>query len=287
VSSPQTAPASRVFLLGNPDKPEVVQPMERLRRFAAERCTVVGTELSFDGRPAVEAGADRLFVLGGDGTLIGVARSLEQDQIPLVGVNIGKLGFLTEFSVDELMAMFDQVLCDEQLVSHRALLEVRVIHDGTERAAMVAANDCVVHAGQPFRLIRLGVSIDADHLTEIRGDGLIVCTPLGSTAYNLSAGGPIMQAGVDAIVLTPLNPHSITHRPLIIERSAQIDIRTVSINEGTTAIIDGQVVFPLEPGDRLSIRRFSQDLLVVSNPKYTRWHKLVTKLHWGRPVAQE
>ena len=131
-------------------------------------------------------------------------------------------------------------------------------------------------------MVNLGVTINQHHLTEVGGDGLIVCTPSGSTAHNMSAGGPIMQCGVDAIVLTPLCPHSLTHRPLVIERDAVIDILACTVNEGTTAMIDGQVSCPLRPGDRITVRRCDRDWLVVRNPLFTGWHKLVHKLHWGQ-----
>jgi len=136
-------------------------------------------------------------------------------------------------------------------------------------------------------MITLGVSVNGEHLTDVRGDGLIVCTPSGSTAHNLSAGGPIMQPGVDAMVLTPLNPHSLTHRPLVIECDAVIEISANAVNEGTTAIIDGQVSYSLKTGDRVTVKRSTSDVLLVRNPKYAQWHKLVTKLHWGKAPAYE
>jgi NAD+ kinase len=274
--------AKRVYFLGNPEKEGVQELIDELVAFAEPQCTVVGSGLGLDGRPAVVAGADRIITIGGDGTLIGVARSLRMDQIPLVGVNVGKLGFLAEFSVEELKSCFEAAVADDSLISRRALLQVTVQHDGDVRHAGAAINDCVIQAGPPFRMIVLGVSVNGEHLTEIRGDGLILCTPSGSTAHNLSAGGPIMQPGVDAMVLTPLTPHSLTHRPLVIERGSVIEIVTPTVNEGTTAIIDGQVSYPLRPGDRVTVKRFGADYMLVHNPCYPRWHNLVTKLHWGQ-----
>ena len=279
----RTTRKRRVFLLGNPDKPDASPAIEQVRSFASGHCTIVGECSGYEARAAVDARADRIIVLGGDGTLIGVARSLGEDQIPLIGVNVGKLGFLTEFSIDELKDNLDRALGDDTLIGRRAVLEVTVRHDGRVRDAGVAINDCVIQAGPPFRIIRLGVSINDEHLTSIDGDGLIVCTPSGSTAHNLSAGGPIMQPGVDAIILTPLCPHSLTHRPLVVERDSVIDVRADEVNDGTTVNIDGQVSYPLKPGDRLTVRRFRSDFLVVRNPLYARSHKLISKLHWGQP----
>lgn len=272
----------RIFLLSNPDKPDAAAALEDLRMFADPQCNVVGTSLGLDGTKAVKAGAERVVILGGDGTLIGVARSLGANQVPLIGVNVGKLGFLAEFSVDELKSVFAQAIGDDSIISHRTVLQITVQHDGGLRDTSLAINDCVIQAGPPFRIVRLDISINEEHLSNVGGDGLIVCTPSGSTAHNLSAGGPIMQPGVDAIILTPLSPHSLTHKPLVIERESVIEIVADEVNEGTTAIIDGQVSFPLKASDRLTIRRFDSDFLLVHNPLYAKWHNLVTKLHWGR-----
>lgn len=274
--------SQRVFLLGNEDKPDVAALLDELREFAADRCEVVGAGVGLDGRVAVEAGANRIIVLGGDGTLIGVARSLEADQIPLVGVNVGKLGFLVEFTLDDLKEHFSRAIGDDGIISRRTMLQVTVEHNGGERYTKLAVNDCVIQAGPPFRIVRLGVSINGHHLTEVAGDGLIVCTPSGSTAHNLSAGGPILQGGVEAIVITPLCPHSLTHRPVVVERESVIEIRALAVNEGTTAIMDGQVSSPLSQGDVVTVRRFHSDFLLVRNPSRANWNNLVAKLHWGK-----
>ena len=274
--------SKKVFFLANPDKPNADSALAELRRFADSRCQVVGAELGLDGQAAVDAGADYIVIIGGDGTLIGVARSLGADQLPLVGINIGKLGFLAEFSVAEFKSCFDQILSDPALVRRRTVLETAVHHNGGVRSKSIAVNDCVIQAGAPFRLITLGVSIGGIRLTEMVGDGLIICTPSGSTAHSLSAGGPILQPGIDAIVLTPLCPHSLTHKPLVIERDSVIEVSALTVNEGTTAIIDGQVLCPLEPGDTVTVRRFPTDMLRVRHPDRARWHNLVAKLHWGK-----
>lgn len=275
----------KVFFLSNPDKTDAARIVTELRAYADSRCEVVGTSVGVDGNQAIDAGAERIVVLGGDGTLISVARSLGANQIPLIGVNLGKLGFLTEFSVDELKSCFEQAISDESIITHRTVLQVSIRHNGKTRDRNLAINDCVIQAGPPFRIIELGIDIDGHHLTTMGGDGLIICTPSGSTAHNLSAGGPIMQSGVDAMVLTPLSPHSLTHRPLVIERSATIQIHARTVNEGTTAITDGQVSCPLSRGDCVTIQRFPHDCLLVRNPQYAKWHNLVTKLHWGQPPS--
>ncbi len=282
-----SARAQRVYFLSNPGKPDGAAALEDLQTFAASRCTVVGSSLALHGRQAVQAGADRIVVAGGDGTLIGVARSLGADQVPLIGVNVGKLGFLAEFSLEELKRCFDRAISDDTIISRRTVLQVSIQCNGGVRDSNLAINDCVIQAGPPFRIIKLGIAINGEHLTDVGGDGLIICTPSGSTAHNLSAGGPIMQSGVEAIVLTPLSPHSLTHRPLVVEREAVIEVIAREVNEGTTAIIDGQVSCPLKRGDRVTIRRFESDFLLVRNPLHAKWHNLTTKLHWGRSPSCE
>lgn len=273
--------SKRLCFRANPEKPAAAKALENLRAFAATRCTVV------DGVDVAGSRPDRVVVIGGDGTLIGVARSMGRDQVPLIGVNVGKLGFLTEFSVDEVRRNFDEAVGNDSLISKRMVLDVAVFRGGQSLRAFLAINDCVIQAGPPFRIIHLGMSVDGEPLTDLDGDGVIVSTPIGSTAHSLSAGGPIMQPGVEAIILTPMNPHSLTHKPLVIERDSVIEVEAMGVNAGTTLIIDGQVSCPLQKGDCVRIKRFDTEVLVVRNPVHSVWHKLVTKLHWGRRPESE
>jgi len=276
-----------IFLLSNPDKAAAAEAMAHLASFAASQCQVIGTAKGLDFSHVCDDDIDRLIVLGGDGTLISVARSLGEKQVPLIGVNIGKLGFLAEFSLAELQTHFERALGDPALLQKRMILDVVVSRVGRILDAHLAVNDCVIQAGAPFRMVSLGISIDDMPLTEVSGDGLIVCTPNGSTAHNLSVGGPIIQHGVDAIVLTPMAPHSLTHKPLVVECDSVVDVVATSVNAGTTAIIDGQVSVPLKEGDRVTIKRFACPMHIVRNPMYPRWHKLVAKLHWGQQLNYE
>ena len=272
----------RIFILGNPDKPEVVAAFDKLRSFAEQRCHLVGAELSIDGKVAVKAEAGKIIVLGGDGTLLGVGRSLGKRQMPLIGVNLGKLGFLAEFTVQELQDQFARVVTDDTLIAQRMVLHASVHRMGSARFRSSCINDCVIQAGPPFRMISLSIAVSGHHMTQVSGDGLIVCTPSGSTGHNLSAGGPLVQPGVKAIVLTPLAPHSLTHRPLVVERQSEIEITVDRANEGTTAIIDGQVSYPLAVGDTIVVKKHEANFEIVHNPLYPKWHKLVTKLSWGQ-----
>lgn len=282
VPNDPSPPPCRVALLANPHKPEALAAFDVLKEFAASRCELVSVEANCDVSGMRAAKPDRIIVLGGDGTLIGVARELGDQEIPIVGVNAGKLGFLAEFTVGELTQSFDCVLCDDSLIMPRTALDVSIVRDGKTVSEYRAINDCVVLAGPPFRIITLDVSINDQSLTEFGGDGVIVSTPTGSTAYNLSAGGPIMLSSVQATIITPLNPHSLTHKPLVVEHTAEVRIEAREVNEGTTAMIDGQVSCPIRQGDIVVLKRAKHDVLVVRNPAYAKWFKLVNKLHWGR-----
>ncbi|MCK4660993.1 MAG: NAD(+)/NADH kinase [Phycisphaerae bacterium] len=272
----------RVFILGNPEKGSVALALSELENFASRRCRLVGAGLGLDAQVAVKAGAEVIIVLGGDGTLLGVAHSLGAEHIPLIGVNLGRLGFLANFSVEELKSHFDRAIGDAELIEERLQLDVNVFREGHLHFTSRAVNDCVIQAGPPFRSIELSVFLDGQRLTNIRGDGVIVCTPTGSTAHNLSAGGPIVQAGVHAILLTPLCPHSLTHKPLVVEYNSRIEIVASKINPESMAIIDGQVSCSLEPDDRTVITRSAVLLRLVRNPLYPPWNKLVTKFRWGQ-----
>jgi NAD+ kinase len=274
----------RVFLLGNPDKPDAAAAMERLHTFAKEHCDIVGATLALDGQAALKADADLVVVFGGDGTMLGVARSLGRDQLPLVGVNLGKLGYLADYLVEELQFHFERVLSDPGLVSERMMLDVDVYQGDNKIFSTMAVNDCVIQAGPPFRVIELSVCLDDRRLTDVAGDGIIISTPSGSTAYNLSAGGPIVQPGVRAFVLTPLNVHSLTHRPMVLEYDSVVEVTAKRVNAGSSVIVDGQMSCPIRAEHRTVVRRSDTTLKFVHNPMYPRWHKLVDKLGWGQSL---
>jgi NAD+ kinase len=232
---------------------------------------------------AAKARPDFIIALGGDGTLISVARELGRGQVPLIGINFGKLGFLTQFTLQELTDHFDEVVANGDLIEERTMLSVRVVRaSGKVAHRGLCFNDCVIHAGPPFRLITLAVELDGRKLTRVSGDGLIVCTPSGSTAHNLSAGGPILMSDVHSIVLTPLSAHSLTHRPVVISADSRLVIVAESVNEGTAALMDGQIPCRLNAGDKVHIRQSPHRAQIVRNPRLAKWSNLLNKLRWGR-----
>ena len=226
--------------------------------------------------------ADLVVVLGGDGTLLSVARAAGDRQVPILGVNLGTLGFLAEVSVDEVEPALAQILEGEVLVERRMRLDVRHLRGDRELSRYLALNDAVVTSGALARLIDLEVRADGQLVTTYHADGLIVATPTGSTAYSLSAGGPILLPGVAAIVLTPICPHTLTQRPLVLGDSARVEIIVHAPGDETQLTVDGQVGGSLREGDRVEIAQSVHPLhLVVSAPR-TRFEVLRTKLRWGQ-----
>jgi NAD+ kinase len=273
---------TRVAIIGSPEKDSVAETMERLRRWLRGRADVVFAELAYDSGKVLSERPDLLFVLGGDGTLIGAVHSLRERQLPIVGVNLGKLGFLAEFTIDQIEAEGEFLFDGELPVTHRVMLQVRLEHTDGPPFETMAVNDCVVTAGPPFRMIELRVEADGDQVAEIRGDGLIVATASGSTAHNLSAGGPILEPSAEAFLLTPICPHALTFRPLAMTSRRRVVVRVTRANEGTTVAFDGHVCRPFQTTDRLVITRYPADFLLVRNPHRSVWHALRRKLMWGQ-----
>ena len=272
----------RVGIIGSPEKPNVPATIERLRRWLESRAEIVFCELTYASRQALHAGAELLFVLGGDGTMIAAVQNLRDRQLPIVGVNLGKLGFLTEFTIEQIEAEGAFLFQGDPPVTRRALLHVQLDRINGATFDTVAVNDCVILAGPPFGMIELNVTADGDQVAVMRGDGLIVATASGSTAHNLSAGGPILEPTAEVFILTPICPHALTFRPLAIDASRRIVVRVNQANEGTTVAIDGHRCRPFLPNDKLVLTRFETDCMLVRNPKRSVWHALRRKLMWGQ-----
>lgn len=275
------ASGPHVVILYNPSKPEARAMSDEVARCVSEHAVVDDVGTLDSAHKAMDLRPDRIIVLGGDGSILAVARALGDRPIPIAGVNFGKLGYLAEFTGEELTRHLPTVLSDDSLVSARMMLTAR-LHDHDTSTHSLAVNDCVVHAGPPFRMIELAIAVNGDQLTDFTGDGLVVATPSGSTAHNLSVGGPIVESEIPAIVLSPISPHSLTHRPLVVHGESLIEVTALQVNDGTTVVIDGQVTFPMQKGDTLTIRRTPQPFLLIRNPTQPRWYTLTTKIRWGR-----
>lgn len=261
----------RVFLTGNGRKAESGGIFRRLEARLPAACDLVGAELDADRQAILGAAPELVAVVGGDGTLIGAARLTAGSGVPLAGVNAGKLGFLAEFSEDELL---EEISSGAGLaISERMMLSVSTV--GT--ATAVAVNEVAVR--DDYRLLRVSVSLDGVHLTDIPGDGVLLCTPTGSTAYNLAAGGPLVQPSVPAMVLTPVCPHGFGFRPLVVEAGRVVTIRPA---EACGLSIDGQPPVPIPAGGEVSVSRHPSPFRLVRSRLRPAWHAMQAKLGWGR-----
>lgn len=227
---------------------------------------------------------DLIVVLGGDGTLIGMAARIAQASVdvPILGVNFGSLGFLTEITLEELYESLEAVLDGTATVDRRMMLQARTHRGGAIHANRLVLNDVVITKGALSRIIELSVAMDGRAVMRVRADGLIVGTPTGSTAYNLAAGGPIVHPELDAVLLTPIAPHMLTNRPVIVPASSAISVRAVMDNLPEVFVtFDGQSGHPLEADDLIEIVRAQRTLQLVRAPRRTYFDTLRQKLKWG------
>lgn len=206
---------------------------------------------------------DLLFVLGGDGTLLGFAREFAPHQIPLLGINVGRLGFLSEAEPDDLPAAVDRILKGDYCLEARMMLEAEWVRDGEARGSFLALNDVGVARGSFSRMITTTVFVDGVYLSRFSGDGLVVATPTGSTAYSLSAGGPIVVPHLDAILLTPVAPHTLTARPMVLAPQDEVSIRIEAPHDHIGLTVDGQLGVQLKPGDEVRVRRAPHTTVLV------------------------
>jgi NAD+ kinase len=232
-------------------------------------------------RDEVPEGCDLVVVLGGDGTLLSAARAIGKREIPLFAVNFGGLGFLTAITVDELYPELQRAFCGEHRIAKRKLLNVEVVRGGEVVAAYEALNDAVLSKSSIARMIDLEAYVDDQFVCAYKADGLIVCTPTGSTAYSLSAGGPIIFPSVPAICLTPICPHMLTNRPVIVPETSVIRVVSRGPDEGVYLTIDGQVGNPIKEGDALVCQSSRESLLLVRPPHMRFFDVLRAKLKWG------
>ncbi len=225
--------------------------------------------------------ADVLLVLGGDGTILNAARLAAERSIPILGVNMGGLGFLTEVRLDHLYPSLERVFADDFTLDERLMLKTHIHRQGETVARGLVLNDIVISKGTLARMIELQIAIQGQFVTNLRGDGLIIGTPTGSTAYSLSAGGPIMNPAVQALILTPICPHTLTHRPLIVPGNVDIEVTLTSKDDGSMATLDGQVGIALTQGDTAATKISGHKTKLIRFPESHYYEVLREKLKWG------
>ncbi|MFT5442030.1 MAG: NAD+ kinase [Myxococcota bacterium] len=274
-----------------PDTPDCKEVVGRLVVWAQHRDIEVlldqqagpGLDLPVVSRDELCARVDLIVVVGGDGTLLSVVRSAGAREVPILGINLGTLGFLTEVNRDEMEECLDRMIAGELAIEPRMRLEIQVYRDEQKIASYLALNDVVITRTAISRMVDLETYADGLRVTTYHGDGLIISTPTGSTAYSLSAAGPILLPGLEAIVLTPICPHSLNQRPLVLPQQTQVDVRVLLAPgaDSATLTVDGQEGLELGQHDRVVTSRSPHAARIVASPFRNRFDILHTKLQWG------
>ncbi len=279
-----------IGILTKPKFPDVKRIVKDLVAWLRERKTdplFDSTTAALLGEPAtaqkaqIAALSDMVLVLGGDGTMLNAARLVSERAVPILGVNMGGLGFLTEVSLEQLYPALERVFAHEFSLDERLMLQASIHRHGEDVARATVLNDVVVSKGTLARMIEIQITVDGQFVTSLRGDGVIVSTPTGSTAYSLSSGGPIMHPSVQALILTPICPHTLTHRPLLIPSYVTVEVTLTSRDEGAMTTFDGQVVVSITQGDTVTIRASDHRTQLIRFPDRTYYEVLRKKLKWG------
>jgi NAD+ kinase len=232
-------------------------------------------------RHQIAQDADLLLVLGGDGTLLAAAREAAPHGVPILPINLGGLGFLTSFTLDELYPALESALAGCAPISERVLLLAERVHNGNTLTQQRVLNEAVVHKGTLARMIELELYIDEGFVCRYRADGLIVATPTGSTAYSMSAAGPIVHPAVESILITPICPHTLSDRPIVVPDLSRVELRMGENTDSVFLTMDGQTGVPLQMGDRIRITRAMERLKLIHPPNKTYFEILRNKLKWG------
>lgn len=280
----------KVGMILKPNKPEAIELAKELISWFNKRkiqvCIeekvgpLINPSLSY-ALSEMKRIIDWLIVLGGDGTLLSAVRSMEGRDVPILGVNLGGLGFLTEITLEELYPVLTKVLEGEIETEKRMKLKAQVIRGGELISEHTVLNDAVITKSVLARIINLRSSIDGAYVTTYRGDGVIISTPTGSTAYSLAAGGPIVYPTLDSILITPICPHTLTNRPLLVPDRVKVEFRLESEESDVRLTLDGQVGFPLQPFDRVIVTKSADFVYFIKSPFKDYFQILRTKLKWG------
>lgn len=287
----------RIGVVLKPHQPEALKTMCDLTTWLAER------DIRLVGGPEIEreriaqqtgcaveevaegelaANSDLLLVLGGDGTMIGTARLMGDREVPVLGINYGGLGYLTEFRIEELYVALASILAGDYRLDQRLMLSVELLRGDESVARNRVLNDVVINKSALARIIEIEASLNHQFVNSFRADGLIVSTPTGSTAYNLSAGGPVIFPSMNAVVITPICPFTLSNRPIVVPDDSSIELRLKTEQEDVALTLDGQVGLPLKVDDRVVIRKSQTTFNLVQPQSRNYFEVLRDKLRWGR-----
>jgi NAD+ kinase len=270
----------RAILLVDGSRPALSERAAHLRSII-ERHVQVAAAVEDFSQPLPDVQADLVVVFGGDGSILRAARQMGYQQLPVLGVNLGRLGFLADIQPEDLDDILPQVVAGQYRVVRHLMFECSVSRGGREQSRTLGLNEAVVLAGPPFSMIEVQLYVDALLATTYSCDGLIVSTPVGSTAYNLAAGGPIMQKSLQTFVVSPICPHTLTNRPVVDGADHVYELAVPKPNEGTSLLVDGKLIAQLNPDDRIRIERSSAEFQLIEVRGRGYYRTLREKLGWG------
>ncbi len=280
----------KIGIVANIEKAKIAQHAKSLKEWLEEK----GNEVFLEAQIAAKAGigvglkwdelarkSQLLVVLGGDGTMLRAARYVAKHGVPILGINMGSFGYLTEVNLNEMHSALELILGGKFVAEKRMMLDVSIKHGKTITNVGDVLNDVVINRGNLSRITELETSVDGEYLTTYKGDGLIISTPTGSTAYSLSAGGPIVFPGKDLIIINPICPHTLTNRPIIFPQDSNLKITLWSKGRGATLTLDGQESYQIKSGDVVTIKKSKYVTKLVLSPHRSYWEILRSKLGWG------
>lgn len=286
---------STIGILVKPHSEAVKDTLKKLLAYLDKKnCTVlldksadglIKSDIKIVSRDEIGEQCDLAITIGGDGTILNAARSLADKNVPLLGINIGRLGFLADVLPDDINITLDNILSGDYLEEERFLLEAEVCRNNEVIFQAEAFNDVIVHVRDVARMIEFETYINQHFVNHQRADGLIVATPTGSTAYALSSGGPVLQADLDAITLVPICPHTLSNRPIVVRSSSEVEIVIGETKQATAQVAcDGQTAFDVKSGDRIKIKRKKNTITLLHPKEHNNFEILRAKLHWSEPT---
>lgn len=275
----------QVILLGSGDREDIRAEADRLTPIIQERADIVLRDLKYE-QDLSGVQADFAIVLGGDGSILRAARQMKENQIPVVGVNLGKLGFLADLQPEEFESSFPDLCAGRcNIVSH-LMFQCEIERDGVLVEEDLGLNEAAVLGGPPYSIMNIELYVDRELATTYSCDGLIISTPVGSTAHSLSAGGPILRKRIEAFVISPISPHTLTMRPVVDAADQVYEMVVREPHSATSVVVDGRVLGGLQPNDRVRVRRAKCEFLMIETQSRNYYRTLREKLGWGGNLTQ-
>ncbi|MDZ4658363.1 MAG: NAD(+)/NADH kinase [Bythopirellula sp.] len=281
MATTRTTKRPRILMLADADRPRIREQAVALRPMVEQHVEVVDLIDNFVATELETDNIDFAMVLGGDGSMLRAAHLLGYEQLPILGVNLGRLGFLADLQPEQLPEVLPRVAAGEYRVISHLMFECEVLRNGKVIERALGLNEASVLAGPPFEILEIQLYVDAELVTTYSCDGLIVSSPVGSTAHNLSAGGPILRKDLQAFVISPINPHTLTNRPVVDSAERVYELRVPNPLEGTALVVDGKILCQPTAEDRIRITRSEAQFQLIEFSGYGYYRTLREKLGWG------